>query len=340
MLEWARATRLSAGQLDLFSAAPLEPPVEEDLQDLPESGSRIADSPRQRYLRRLWEEANVGVAFTQAVEMETLEAALEKSGDLRSRLLTTAQIGEQHVGASISLVGILCSIHTLEGAPGDGEPLAYGRLEDAHGSIELVAFPPNYKRHSDLWTGSDQVIVTASVARHDDGEIYLLSEHIAPFQAGASEEAMTLTIKAPRQIKSAPGGSSSTPVPSEATPVPTRPAPPAQAPAIASSPGRPQPGPLRQQVALSNEPARYSLIISLPPADDDREVIDSMIALNSLLASHPGPDSVTIRVQYSPETGRWTSARLSGGVRFSPALEQSIRRLLGDDALAIIKLAA
>jgi hypothetical protein len=91
---------------------------------------------------------------------------------------------------------------------------------------------------------------------------------------------------------------------------------------------------------LSNEPARYSLIISLPPADDDHEVIDSMIALNSLLGSHPGPDSVTIRVQYSPETGKWTSARLPGGVRFSPALEQSIRRLLGDDALAVIKLAA
>ena len=232
MLEWARATRLSAGQLDLFSAAPLEPPVEEDLQDVPESGSRIADSPRQRYLRKLWEEANVGVAFTQAVEMETLVRALEKSGDLRSRLLATAQIGEQHVDTSISLVGILCSIHIVEGAPGDGEPLAYGRLEDAHGSIELVAFPPNYKRHSDLWAESNQVSVTARVARHDDGEFYLLSEHIAPFQAGASEEAMTLTIKAPRQIKSAPGGNSSTPVLSEAAPVPTRPALPAQTPAI------------------------------------------------------------------------------------------------------------
>ena len=45
MLEWARATRLSAGQLDLFSAAPLEPPVEEDLQEVPESGSHIEDSP-------------------------------------------------------------------------------------------------------------------------------------------------------------------------------------------------------------------------------------------------------------------------------------------------------
>jgi len=340
MLEWARATRLSAGQLDLFSAPPVEPPVEEDLQGDPESGSRIADSPRQRYLRKLWEEANVGVAFTQAVEMETLVTALEKSGDLRSRLLATAQIGEQHVDTSISLVGILCSIHIVEGAPGDGEPLAYGRLEDAHGSIELVAFPPNYKRHSELWAESNQVSVTARVARHDDGEFYLLSEHIAPFKAGASEEAMTLTIKAPRQIKSAPGGNSSTPVLSEVAPVPARPAPPAQAPASASSPGRPQPGPLRPQVALSNEPARYSLIISLPPADDDHEVIDSMIALNSLLGSHPGPDSVTIRVQYSPETGKWTSARLPGGVRFSPALEQSIRRLLGDDALAVIKLAA
>jgi DNA polymerase III alpha subunit len=336
MLEWARATRSGAGQLDLFSAPTPEPPVEEDLQDFSHSEFTIPRSPRQRYLRKLWEEANVGVAFTRAAEMDGLVVALEKSGDLRSRLLTTAQIGEQHVGESISLVGILSAIQTVEGGePGDGERLAYGRLEDTEGSIELVAFPPNYKRHAELWAESSQVIVTARVSRHDDGEIYLLSEHIAPFQVGASEEAMTLTIRARRQSKSDKEPATA---PSEAPPVPARPTAPAAI--SASIQARPQPGPLRPQPAVPGEPATYSLIISLPPADDDHELIDSMIALNNLLNSHPGPDSVTIRVQYSPETGKWTSARLPGGVRFSAALEQSIRRLLGEDALAVIKLAA
>ena len=92
---------------------------------------------------------------------------------------------------------------------------------------------------------------------------------------------------------------------------------------------------LRISTVLNSEKSRW---ISIPPANDDHTVIDSMIALNALLGAHPGPDNVTLRVEYSPETGEWTSARLPVGVRFSHALENSIRRLLGDDALAIIKL--
>jgi hypothetical protein len=342
MFEWARATRLAAGQLDLFNAPNLDPPVEEDLNDDAQSASRSlafrpSHSPRLLYLRRAWEEASIGVAFTQSTEMDSLIATLEKSGDLRSRLLTTAQIDEQHLGTSISLVGILCSIRTLEsGTEGEKEPLAVAWLEDAEGSIELVAFPPNYRRHAALWTENSQVIVTARVSSHDDGEFYLLSEHVAPFQAGAGEEGMTLTIKPPRPLKAAPKSDSKSGAAASSGQWAARPAPQGVAPVPSVS----QTGPARQPAFVSEERATYSLIISIPPANDDHEVIDSMIALNSLLNAHPGPDSVTIRVQYSPETGKWTSARLTGGVRFSHALEQSIRRLLGDDALAVIRLAA
>jgi hypothetical protein len=209
-------------------------------------------------------------------------------------------------------------------------------LEDAEGSIELVAFPPNYRRYAALWTENSQVIVTARVSRHNDGEFYLLSEQVAPFQAGAGEEDMILTIKPPRAVKAAPKPDSK---PAAATSSGQWAAPPAsQAMAPISSVS--QTGSARQPAFVPEERATYSLIISIPPANDDHEVIDSMIALNGLLNAHPGPDSVTIRVQYSPETGKWTSARLPGGVRFSHALEQSIRRLLGDDALAVIRLAA
>jgi hypothetical protein len=67
-------------------------------------------------------------------------------------------------------------------------------------------------------------------------------------------------------------------------------------------------------------------------------VIDSMISLHNLLAEHPGSDSVTIRVPYSPEHGKWTSARLPWGVSYNPQLDSRIRHLLGDDSLAVIKL--
>jgi hypothetical protein len=339
-LEWARATRRSAGQLDLFASPVPEPPVEEDLQDenvRQEPGNM--QSPRRRYLRRLWEQENIGVAFTEAAELDSLIAALEKSGGLRSRLITTAQVGADHLDTSIYLVGILCSIRMVEGVtPGGQEPLAIGRLEDAEGSIELIAFPPNYKRHAELWTESNLVVVTARVVSHDDGEIYLLCEHMAPFQAGSGEEAMTLTIKAPRQTKSAAKGDMQiTQPPTPAVSVPVRPSP---QPVAASSVPQPLPRQASQPSASPGEPATYSLVISIPPAGDDHAVIDSMIALNTLLSQNPGPDSVTLRVQYSAETGKWTSARLPAGVRFSHPLENSIRRLLGDDALAVIKLLA
>ena len=341
MLNWAKALRHNQGQLDLFTAAIAEPPVEQDLlEGNAQVSTHTMQSPRLRYLRRLWEEANIGVAFTRSEEMDSLIGALEKSGGLRSRLITTAQIGANHLGESVYLVGLLGSIRMIESSDTSGkEPLAVGLLEDAEGSIELVAFPPNYKRHAELWTESNMVIVTGRVSRHDDGEIYLLSEHLAAFQGSAGHEAMTLNVKATKPSRSANRADRSP----TATDAPTlrEPANPAPQPvAAARGPLQALPRLSAQPPPTSGEPATFSLVITIPSADDDHTVIDSMIALNSLLNSHPGPDSVTLRVQYSPESGKWTSARLPMGVRYSHALESAIRRLLGDDALAVIKLVA
>jgi hypothetical protein len=87
------------------------------------------------------------------------------------------------------------------------------------------------------------------------------------------------------------------------------------------------------------EPPNYSLIISIPPAADDHVVIDSMISLNNLLSGYPGPDMVTIRVPYASDSTKWTSARLPWGVAYTQQLDARIRRLLGEEALAVIRLA-
>jgi len=63
-----------------------------------------------------------------------------------------------------------------------------------------------------------------------------------------------------------------------------------------------------------------------------------MIALERLLRAHPGPDTVSLRVQYSPEMVDMTSAKLPWGVRYDSGLEAGIRDLLGPEALALIKL--
>ena len=90
---------------------------------------------------------------------------------------------------------------------------------------------------------------------------------------------------------------------------------------------------------LAGEAPAYHLIITLPASGDDHADIDRMIALDKLLKAHAGSDTVTLRIQYSPETADVTSAKLPHRVRYDASLEEDLRGLLGPDALALIKLA-
>jgi hypothetical protein len=346
MLEWAKAQSdlRSASQLSLFAFLPSAPPIEADLGEdnaqttfgAPASAPR---SPHARYAQRTWEEQNIGVVFTQAPEMDALKLALEKSGGLRSRLTATHQVDAEPLHRSIYLAGILTNITLLPGEGGD--TLAIAHLEDLHGSIELVALPPNYRRHSALWTEDNSVLVTARIEAHPDGEIYLLCEQLAPFTASGADDNFTITIKPIRAPKSA-----------------AKPAPPPQQPAYYSSPTAttsqpPQaiqhkpdlklvppststPAPQYQPPTSTSMP-NFTLIISIPDADEDQPVINNVIALKRLLEEYPGSDTVTLRVPYI--RGEWKTATLSWGVQYSPQLESRIRRLLGNDAIAVIKLA-
>ncbi len=107
-----------------------------------------------------------------------------------------------------------------------------------------------------------------------------------------------------------------------------------------TGPARPAVAPPADLAAepLISAPPSYKLVITLPSTDDDQKAIDIMLALHRLLKRHPGPDPVTLRIPYSPETGHLTSARLPEGVSYSPRLEDEICDLLGPDALAVIRL--
>ncbi|MFL5732248.1 MAG: PHP domain-containing protein [Chloroflexia bacterium] len=306
----------------------------------PKRGSH-PPSPRERYSRRAWEERNLGAGFTDASEMEGLRRALENSGGLRSRLVSTSGIGPSNVGGSVYLVGLLQSIRLVEdpaGATGGGQAQTMGTalVQDLDGEIELVAFPPNYKRHRELWVENNMVIITARVCGHTDGDgVYLLCEHLAAYQAGVEEEELDIKVKASRreatvplpapQAQPANGGSR------QDYPIP-QPSPQA-APQVGS-----QVKAVPQAPAPPVESPTYHLIITVPASDDDHADIDRMIALEKVLKARSGPDTVTLRIQYSPEAGDVTSAKLPHRVRYSTSLEEEIRNLLGPDALALIKL--
>jgi DNA polymerase III subunit alpha len=343
------------GPADMFINAPTPgPPLEEAIR-----GGQ--STPRERYLQRNWEVKNLGLGFTQAPEIDDLHRALEDSGDLKGRLLSTTKVGADRIGQSVSLVGLLTSLELIkrDAAPsrndGDGDTLdadatrpntmSVAWLEDMEGSIELVAFPPNYTRHQELWTENSLVIVTARVRTHENGDIYLLCEHLAPFHVEAIEEGFSIKVKVPARGALRKGAEKS---PGSGSPGPT-----SDVDIVAASvapqttPLRPsngsQPAPSAAQTpppAKESSSPTYSLIVTLPEADNDNAAIDSMNSLKRLLAQHPGPDVVTLRIPYSPETGSVTSAQLPYGVQYSRHLESEITRLFGPASLAVIQLAS
>jgi DNA polymerase III alpha subunit len=327
LMEWASGVR-SDTQADLFSTPQADPPDESPTFE------EAPPTPRTLHLRRTWEERALGAGLTASEDIDALREAMRESGGLSARLTSLDPVGVGLVGESVRVVGLLCAIRLLRPAAAGG-PMAVALLESEEGSVELLAFPPGYKRHAALWTEGNMLVVTARVSAHPDGEIYLLCEHLAPFRAEEHDETLTVTVKAPRRAKT---DGTLTPIPAPApAPEPVGAAAHSAAPAIASVS-------VREAVAApynagaSAQPG-YSLIISIPASADDHVVIDSMISLNNLLSGYPGHDIVTIRVPYSADSRRWTSARLPWGVAYTQQLDARIRRLLGDEALAVIRLA-
>lgn len=339
-----------SGSIDMFDVASGDKPSEEVA-----FGGQ--PTPRERYLQRSWEMKNLGIGFTPAHEIDNLRRALESSGDLKARLLSTTQVGSRHIGQSISLVGLLTSPSFIRGAtghagngnsqlpddPGTAPPntMSVAWIEDVEGSIELIAFPPNYKRHREQWTENSLVIVTARVCTHKNDDIYLLCEHIAPFYAEAVEEGFSIKVKVPARGALRKGADKSVePGPTSEGEIVASMVAPHTTPLHAGNGSQPTPPVASSAVATEEiSSPTYSLIITLPEADNDNAAIDGMNALKRLLSHHPGADTVTLRIPYSPETGSVTSAQLPYGVEYSQRLESEITRLFGPAALAVIKIA-
>lgn len=364
-LEWAQAARQARaeagkGQMDMFALAEVAPLT------MPDEKSTLHRklSPRERYLLRLWEEEHLGAGFTEAAEIEDLNKALEDSGHLRSRLLTSAQLTDKHIGKSVYLVGLLTSVTLITppismddsderdvnatGATGDRMALAW--VEDREGTVELVAFPPSYKRHAQLWTESSLVTITARVRKHADGALYLLCEHLAAFHGAVKEAEISITVK--QTTKKTAAATTQQP---QAKPAPLEtamvgaPSPhgngangasnidhTGSAPTTAADSSTASTSPA--MISISGESTSYKLTITLPVTNDDRADIDHMIALKELLSEHPGPDPVTLRIPYNPDNGAVTTAQLPHGVAYSTLLEAQIVSLLSPQAVEVSKL--
>ncbi|MEO6458029.1 MAG: PHP domain-containing protein [Chloroflexia bacterium] len=346
-----------SGPIDMFTTDHNEIQNPNTRKRVPEIQNEEGPTPRERYLQRSWEMKNLGMWFTLAPEIDNLRRALESSGDLKARLLSTTQVGPKHIGQSVSLVGLLTSPSFIKGATGDAgngnsqlpddpgaalpNTMSVAWIEDVEGSIELIAFPPNYKRYREQWTENSLVIVTGRVSTHENDDIYLLCEQIAPFYAEAVEEGFSIKVKAHARGALRKGaGKSTEPGPTSEGEIVASVVAPHTTPLHAGNGSQPTP-PLGGSNAVATKEISsptYSLIITLPEADNDNAAIDGMNTLKRLLSQHPGADTVSLRIPYSPDTGSVTSAQLPYGVQYSHSLESEIAHLFGPAALAVIEL--
>jgi hypothetical protein len=313
-----------------------ELPVEDDTLLV----SRLLSTELVEY--RKWEEELLGFGYTDTSSLEKLAQAVNSSPSVAAKLQSIFSVDESQVGASVLLVGLLRDIGRLEApAATKGPPLARALLEDATGSIELVAFPPNFERHQELWQEDLPLIVTARVQKHPDGEMFLLSEHLATLNA--TEEEVELDVKvtqkaarknptaalADTEVIARPNITEANGHSGEANGNGTYSAPPP------SGPTAPTPSNGSADPTL----AKYRVVISIPDVSDDHEAIDAMIAVNAVLADHPGHDIVTVRIPYMGGTKHMATAQLSRTISFSERVKERLERLLSPHSLVVIELA-
>jgi DNA polymerase-3 subunit alpha len=75
--------------------------------------------------------------------------------------LTLSQIGEEHIGHKITLIGMLTGLRKI--LTKKNETMLLAQIEDLDGAIEMIAFPKVYEKYSQFWKEDAIVAIMAKV---------------------------------------------------------------------------------------------------------------------------------------------------------------------------------
>ncbi len=103
-----------------------------------------------------------------------LEKTLERLGDLEN-ITSVSQINEERVGDRVQTVGLVAQVKKIITRNG-GSEMAFIRLEDLTGSIEVVIFPKIYARSASLWVRDAAVMISGKVDQKDDRLVILADD--------------------------------------------------------------------------------------------------------------------------------------------------------------------
>jgi DNA polymerase-3 subunit alpha len=110
---------------------------------------------------------------------------------------TLAELERRRDGETVSVAGIISSIKQLTTKKGD--PMVFLRLDDVTGGAEVVVFSSVYAQVRPLLE-PDRIIVVKGRTDHKEGEVKLLAQEVAAFEAVAERREVRLKVDA-RRVK-------------------------------------------------------------------------------------------------------------------------------------------
>ncbi len=135
------------------------------------------DVPRKEQLA--WEKELLGL-YVSEHPLHQVAGQLER--------VTTALCGrldEALAGQKVVIGGMVVGVRTI--TTKKGAPMAFARLEDPHGSVELVVFPRTFETTRDLWVDDTIVLVKGRVELRD-GKIQVICDSAEEFTGDEGHE--------------------------------------------------------------------------------------------------------------------------------------------------------
>lgn len=115
-----------------------------------------------------------------------LEKTIEQLSE-RESVTPLAQVTAERVGDRVQVVGLVLQVKKIITRKNNSE-MAFIRLEDLSGSIEVVIFPKIYAKSISLWVRDAAVMVAGKVDQKDD-RLVILADDVRPVDTGTTSYA-------------------------------------------------------------------------------------------------------------------------------------------------------
>jgi len=140
--------------------------------------SDLSEIPHKRKLA--WEKELLGVYISEH-PLQMIAQDLD-----RSDITSCGEIEGSMGGQRVTALGMVSRVRRIVTKKGD--PMAFARLEDLRGEMEVIVFPPAYQETKDLWVPDKILVVEGRVEANDEGEAKLICHSAAEYERGDEKE--------------------------------------------------------------------------------------------------------------------------------------------------------